>query len=282
MGVPVVVDVADIDGVTLAVDWAAREGWNPGLDDAACFLAADPGGFLVGRQEGRPVATISAVRYGTDFGFIGLYIVEPELRGRGIGSALWSAALDRLADRVVGLDGVVAMQESYARSGFVLAHRSIRFGGVAEGPRTDTAAAEPLVGPDLDELVAYDKHCFGAPRPGFLAHWISQPHVVARVQRHDGGITGYGVLRRCREGFKVGPLFADDEDTAARLMDDLLARVQRGSNVYLDVPEPNSAGRHLAEGLGLVPVFETARMYRGSDPGLPLAKVFGVTSFELG
>ena len=70
--------------------------------------------------------------------------------------------------------------------------------------------------------------------------------------------------------------------TMAQLMDDLLARVHRGSNVYLDVPEPNTAGRVLAEGLGLIPVFETARMYRGGDPGLPLSKVFGVTTFELG
>jgi hypothetical protein len=26
----------------IAVDWAADEGWNPGLNDAACFYAADP------------------------------------------------------------------------------------------------------------------------------------------------------------------------------------------------------------------------------------------------
>jgi len=36
--------------VDLAVDWAASEGWNPGLDDAACFHAADPGGFLIDFQ----------------------------------------------------------------------------------------------------------------------------------------------------------------------------------------------------------------------------------------
>lgn len=276
------VEVAGIDGVTRAVDWAAREGWNPGLDDAGCFLAADPGGFLQGSQDGRPVGTISAVRYGADFGFIGLYIVEPHLRGHGIGSLLWSAALDRLAGRVVGLDGVVAMQQSYARSGFVLAHRSIRFGGVADVPLAAVGATEPLDPRDLGDLVAYDRECFGAARPGFLARWIRQPDVIARVVRREGRLQGYGVLRRCRDGAKVGPLFADDADTASQLLDALLARSPREGPVYLDVPEPNEAGRALARRRGLLPVFETARMYRGGDPALPLARVFGITTFELG
>ena len=35
----------------LAVDWAAAEGWNPGLHDANCFYAIDPNGFLIGLLE---------------------------------------------------------------------------------------------------------------------------------------------------------------------------------------------------------------------------------------
>jgi hypothetical protein len=30
------------------------------------------------------------------------------------------------------------------------------------------------------------------------------------------------------------------------------------------------------------PVFETARMYKGAAPKLPLERIFGITSFELG
>lgn len=281
-----IVEVAGIDAVTRAVDWAAHEGWNPGLDDADCFLAADAGGFLQASRDGRPVGTISAVRYGSSFGFIGLYIVEPQLRGQGIGSLLWSTALDRLAGRVVGLDGVVAMQQSYARSGFVLAHRSIRFGGVADAPAADAGAdagaTEPLNAHDLGALVEYDRGCFGAARPDFLARWIRQPDVIARVARREGRIRGYGVLRRCRQGAKVGPLFADDAQTASQLLDSLLARSPREGPVYLDVPEPNEAAQDLARRRGLLPVFETARMYRGGDPALPLARVFGITTFELG
>lgn len=47
----------------IAVDWAAEEGWNPGLPDADCYYAADPQGFFIGFLGADPIATISAVRY---------------------------------------------------------------------------------------------------------------------------------------------------------------------------------------------------------------------------
>ena len=47
------------DEISLAIDWAAAEGWNPGLADAACFGAVDPEGFLIGELDGEAAATIS-------------------------------------------------------------------------------------------------------------------------------------------------------------------------------------------------------------------------------
>jgi len=119
------------DEIRLAIDWAADEGWNPGLHDAASFHAADPQAFLVAEVDGVPVGCISAVAYGTGFGFIGLYIVAPAWRGRGLGMRLWNAGMARLAGRVIGLDGVPAQQENYRRSGFASAWRNVCHGGVA-------------------------------------------------------------------------------------------------------------------------------------------------------
>src|SRR5262245_45601823 len=104
------------DELDLALEWAAQEGWNPGLADADCFDAADPEGFLIGSVGGEPIGCISVVRYGGNFGFLGFYIVKPERRGQGYGLSLWHAGMARLHDRVVGLDGVIAQQENYRRS----------------------------------------------------------------------------------------------------------------------------------------------------------------------
>jgi len=73
----------------VAVDWAAAEGWNPGLDDLAMFHDTDPGGFFIGWIGDRPVSSISVVRYGATFGFLGFYIVDPDFRGSGAGWASW-------------------------------------------------------------------------------------------------------------------------------------------------------------------------------------------------
>src|SRR4029078_356825 len=94
--------------VGLAIEWAAAEGWNPGLHDAACFHAADHGGFLVGLLDDEPVATISVVKYGATFGFLGLYIVRSEFRGQGYGMQIWKAGRERLAGRNIGSRGGVA------------------------------------------------------------------------------------------------------------------------------------------------------------------------------
>ena len=71
--------------IALATDWAAAEGWNPGLADATCFATVDPLGFLIGELDGSPAATVSCVNYDDRFSFLGFYIVRPDLRGRGHG-----------------------------------------------------------------------------------------------------------------------------------------------------------------------------------------------------
>jgi RimJ/RimL family protein N-acetyltransferase len=98
--------------IGLASDWAADEGWNPGLADPACFGTVDPEGFLLGELDGRPAATISVVNYDANFAFLGFYIVRPDLRGRGYGLRIWQAGVAHAGSRTVGLDGVIAQQEN--------------------------------------------------------------------------------------------------------------------------------------------------------------------------
>jgi hypothetical protein len=271
-------DRADLD---LAIDWAAAEGWNPGLNDADCFQAADPAGFLMGCLGDVPVASISVVRYSSTFGFLGLYIVRPDQRGRGFGYRLWQAGLAYLEGCTVGLDGVVAQQGNYARSGFVLAHRNVRFGGTpqVEAPRDERL--RPVSLEMIEAVLAYDRPFFAARREAFLRCWLRPDTRTAMAVVADGTICGYGVMRASRNGYKIGPLFADGEREADLLFRGLAAQA-RGALVFLDLPEPNRAAVQLAAHYNLSPVFETARMYRGVKPDLPLSRTFGITTFELG
>lgn len=270
---------AEID---IAVDWAAAEGWNPGVDDAACFHAADSDGFLVGLLDGEPIATISAVGYGASFGFVGFYIVKPEHRGKGYGLRIWAAAMDRLAGRNIGLDGVVAQQDNYRKSGFALAWRNVRYEGSGGGQRPDDAAVVPLSSLAFADIERYDRAFFPADRGAFLKSWITQPRGSAVGIVEDGSLRGMAVMRPCRVGCKIGPLFADAPELAERLFAHCRAAAPQGTPIFLDIPQTNPAALALVEGHGMRSAFETARMYTGDFPEMPMGRMFGVTTFELG
>ncbi len=270
---------ADLDTM---LEWAAQEGWNPGLDDALPFLAADPDGYWVAEEDGRLSAAISVVSYGPDYAFLGFYMAHPDFRGQGIGHALWRKALSEVSATTVGLDGVVAQQENYRKSGFAYAHANFRYGGevaCSEPPSLELVEVSPV---HIPLIVEYDRRFSPGPRDAFLKEWLrplSTRNSVALIR--NAGIFGYGTVRACREGHKIGPLFADTE-TNADLIFRKLVTMAGGGQIFLDIPEPNAAAKALCDRYNLKPVFETARMYRGPQPDLPLTQIYGITSFELG
>lgn len=266
--------------LNLAADWAAAEGWNPGLADMPCFASIDPTGFLVGEFEGRPAAIISNVNYSADFAFLGFYIVRPDLRGRGLGIAIWNAALAHSGARVVGLDGVVAQQENYRKSGFALAYRNIRYGGDPASFEATCEGAVPLGEVPFDLLARDDARCYPADRPTFLRAWLDAPGHVGRSVVRDGDLAGWGVIRPCRNGRRIGPLYAVDRPAAESILS-ALANSGEGE-IFIDVPEPNRAAVALVEGLGMKPCFETARMYTGTIRPVAVDRIFGVTTLEVG
>lgn len=263
----------------MALPWAGAEGWNPGLNDAEVFFATDPQGFFLAEAQGVPLGCISAVNYGDAYCFLGFFLVKPQMRGQGIGRAMSVAALAHAGERVMGLDGVVAQQDNYRSAGFELAFKSLRYarpGGGAEPAGTMELAALPW-----EMVLAYDTAHFPAPRPEFLDGWLSLPGATALGMLDGGELAGYGVMRPCQEGYKIGPLFAAGLPEARTLYLALASRAPEAM-VYLDAPHNNPAAKALADELGMAPVFETARMYKNGRPKWLAEEVFGITTFELG
>lgn len=268
--------------VDLIVSWADREGWNPGIHDAEAFYGTDSNGFFIGLLDGRPVASISTVAYDPSFGFLGFYIVEPSLRGQGLGTEVWNAGMKYLGDRNIGLDSVLSQQKLYERLGFRPSYRSVRHQGAGTGQKSNMESIKSLSEVPLKDLLAYDDRFFPVPRHAFTSLWIRQPGAVALAALDDGRLAGYGLLRLCHTGYKIGPLFADDEDVAESLFGALCGHAPAGAPVFLDTPAANPAALDLARRHHMNPVFETIRMYTRGDPHLPMDQIYGVTSFELG
>jgi GNAT superfamily N-acetyltransferase len=259
--------------------WADGEGWNPGIHDSKAFFAADPAGFIGGYIDDQLIGSISAVRYQNDFAFIGLYIMLPEYRQQGISKPLVERALEMTDGIVTGIDGVVAMQPTYSRYGFRIAHRNIRFEGFLTSTKHDNDASIEINSPEL--LKELDKKIFGTARDKFLESWVTQEDSHTLMIDEGKGKRGFATIRKCQHGHKIGPLFAESSEIALQLLEGIQNRIEGKALISIDVPETNQQAMRIVRSLGMLPTFETARMYRGSWE-IPMDKIFGVTSLELG
>jgi len=264
------------------INWSTNEGWNPGDNDAECFYLADSEGFLIGLINDEPVATISVVKYGSSFGFLGFYIVKPKYRGKGYGIQIWNAGMEYLKGRNIGLDGVIDQQENYRKSGFRFAYNNIRFEGTGGSDFPTDPGIIQLSSLPNNIIESYDRDFFPEKRSKFVRCWVNQQnhHALGIVKNRK--LVGYGVIRKCNSGYKIGPLFADNPQLADTLFQALISRLRSTEKVYLDIPEVNKSAIDLVRKYNMKEVFETARMYTKETPKIKMNGVFGVTSFELG
>lgn len=275
--------LADEEGVARLLAWAEAEGWNPGLADAHAFYRTDPQGYFLVCDQQHAVAGISMVRHHPEHAFLGLYLCLPEKRGRGFGMAAWNAALDYAGDSSIGLDGVPEQQANYRRSGFQYLHRTVRYAGVATAAHSDHIAnVRDCKNDDINPVVQLDADIGGFRRESFFRHWLMGATTrKSYVYNDNGRIKGVITVRRCVEGFKVGPWLAENSAVAESLLS-VACSVAAEQTLIVDLPEPNSTAFDLVNKLALKPVFETARMYRGTIPAIDTGRLYGVATLELG
>lgn len=271
--------------VDILIKWADEEGWNPGPYDADVYWRTDPGGFYGFFDKGELIAGGSIVSYNGDFGFMGFFIVRPEYRSNGIGKKLWHLRRDTLLKRLnrgasIGMDGVIEMQQFYNRGGFEIAFRDLRYEGIGKEYSTNKNISS-IEKSDYTKILEYDKMCFGFNRPQFMINWMEMPEIRKFKYVEDRELKGFAVLRKANRGYKICPLFADTSEIAEELLK-ACSSAAKGEYFYLDIPIVNEAARELVKKYKMEYVFECARMYYGTPPNVPVNKIFGITTFELG
>ncbi len=258
----------------VALSWAADEGWNPGVEDAEPFYAADPEGFFVAELNGQPVAAISVVNHTDALAFLGLYICRPEHRGQGIGLGLWTHAVRHAGSRTIGLDGVPDQQANYEASGFRHAGQTQRFEGRIGGDRhSDIRLATPS---DIPHLSALEATATGYAKNRLNAAWLAQADTRQTLCL---GERAFATWRKCQGRSKIGPLVAPDLDTATVLILHIAALAPDG--IVIDLPQHMGPLAKWCEDRGLTVSFGTARMYKGKAPQ-PGRDLFAVSTLELG
>ncbi len=269
-----------LDDLNLVLRWAADEGWNPGVDDAVAFHAADPSGFLIKEIGNDPLAAISVVNHDREFAFLGLYLCKTEHRGQGHGIDIWRAGIAHAGGRTIGLDGVPDQQANYAKSGFVKYGNTVRYAGQITpltNPRVRSASSD-----DLDTLIAHDARASGMNRTRFATHWFAaMPTRQTMVVLNTTDIAGFATFRRCVSGSKVGPLYASCEDDARALLS-ANPFANSDASCFVDVPDHDGPLARVLQSLGFEATFETARMFSGAPPKADPDTFHAIATMELG
>ncbi|XP_078354612.1 holothin acyltransferase-like [Oculina patagonica] len=282
---------------SVIINAMVKEGWRPGLKDAECYHACDPTAAFVGELNGKPIGCITVTKYGDSFAFGGCYIVSKEHRGTAYSRKIFDAAFASVKPpRSIGISALLELEKMYKRKGFRSHFYGARF--VFHLPTAITRFSEasersPVKIKRIEEvnseaLFMYDTAVFGFKRRAFLSKWLGVTGSHARVAiDSEGSIVGYTVARPMfvkEEGYKIGPLFADSEPIAEKLLkavfEELLGQGDPAVVVSLDTLTKKAT--ELGERLQGKRSMELVYMVMGDPPDACFDKSFGYTTIELG
>jgi len=259
-------------------------GWNQVGRDWEQFLTLTPDGARVADHEGRVVGTVATVRYGTRFGWIGMVLVDPIVRGRGIGTLLLDHALELLSDMpLVRLDATSAGHDLYLTRNFTEEGLILRLQAIAPGLAAPThEGVRRMTDQDIAEVSALDEQIFGASRAALLRWmWQGAPG-FAWVATPGSRLTGYMFGRHGHDFEHMGPIVAVDAETAWQLATACLG-AHAGRAFVVDAPVHTPSWQRSLEALGFREQRPLIRMARGVGgvPGDP-SRQFAVLGPEFG
>ncbi len=266
----------------IPVELASREKWNPGLNDHEFLLKADNNGFFVAHSEQNVIGTIASVNYQNHLSFIGLHIVLPEFRNKGVGEKLLSVAIEKAGENNIGLNCFENMTGYYEKAGFKPAFKILQYEGTCDGKFN---VAPGIVSPlmmDFELLYSYEKKIFPYERKVFTSMWVNQPKSMILGKYADDEYKGYGLFVPCVNGYRISPLVSDDPESAEEILTALTSHFPEGMSYFINIPERNKEAVMLAEKLNLKKINETVRMYTKEEQDIELNKVYSFATNAIG
>lgn len=265
----------------------ALAGWNQTICDWERFLAMEPDGCFLAEWEGAVAGTATTIIYGAELAWIGMLMVRPEFRQRGIGRALMQRCIEHLRSRGVGcikLDATLAGKRVYAGMGFQDEWTLTRWER-APGHRQTTTSGKSLRDwreADLSAIDELDATAFGVSRRRLLQTLVAQGRHALVLESDPGVVAGYGMMREGTRALYLGPVVARSIDAALPIMAALLQECD-GNAVFWDIPDRQCAAVSWAEENGFKAQRSLTRMFLGENatPG-DREKIFAIAGPEIG
>ena len=274
------------DDIPFGMSLKDLAGWNQLPADWERLLTWEPEGCFVAEHDGVLAGTATTFDYEGRFGWVGMVLVHPEMRRKGIGTALLMHGIEYLEAKgvaAVKLDATPMGKQLYDQIGFVDEYMIERRGGVASPPAPLDDLRSFAGEGRTASLSPFDAPLFGADRGRVLRSLAAAEGAHAGAEHgEDGGVRGYVMVRRGRSRNYVGPWVADDPEVAARLFDWAMAQIA-GEPFFVDVCLACPHVNDIVTQVQYPTQRQLIRMYRGTNayPGEP-AQVYGLAGPEIG
>ena len=257
----------DIDYVAESVQ---REGWGHTLRDVERCWLYEPEGCFIAEADGRRVGHVFSTRYDRA-GWIGLLVVDPKERGKGIGKTLMQKAisyLQSLGTETINLEAVEEAVPLYRRLGFKEEFDSLRFRKKVDRRNRLNHVTEAEVRAvtrlmqrdDVETVASFDSRYFGANRLRVLRSLYEDYPRLCFISEAMGNPVGYIMVRKVREAHWIGPWVGEDAEIAERLLSACVDAMEDETQLRLGMPAPNSNGVSLMENFNFELTGKSVRM----------------------
>jgi GNAT superfamily N-acetyltransferase len=258
----------------------ASAGWSQTPADWQRFLDLSPRGCLLAESEGRPIATVTTLTYGHELGWIGMMLVHPEFRRRGIARVLMQHAIEILRSagvKCIKLDATPAGREVYLGMGFKDEYTITRFEHGGFSSQSASPGIRPAQKEDLSKIIELDHAATGVERKHLLTRLIADS-AQALVVQTEREITAYGILRLGSIASYLGPIVAINPSDGEKL-----ASALANGRIFCDLPDQSTGANAWAKSQNFLPQRTLTRMYLGENiKALVPATYFAIAAPELG
>jgi GNAT superfamily N-acetyltransferase len=265
----------------------ALAGWNQTLNDWRRFLAMEPDGCYVAEWNGQPAGTATIIAYGAAVAWIGMVLVHPDYRRRGVGTALLKRCIEHLRERGVRsikLDATPAGKQVYDGLGFKDEWTLARWEGRSRRPQPAGREGSIRDWRESDALLVdrLDTAAFGVSRLRLLRALAPQSHPALVFQTARARVDGYGFVRKGARAWYLGPISATSTEVGLSLVETLVSRCE-GQMIYWDIPDANRPAVEWARQSGFALQRPLIRMYLGENSAPSDAhKQFALAGPEVG
>lgn len=244
------------------------EHWNDTRNDIKRMFSYEPNGCFIATINNDPAGHVFSINYGR-LGWIGLLIVSPEHRRKGVGTLLLKEAKTcLLTDKAdtVRLEAEPIVAGMYRKLGFVDEYDSLRFMGVSK--KTESSSShhvKPLRKENVARLAEFDAEHFGANRIKVLHGLYQDNPKFCFVSHEESKVSGYIMYRETEDGYRIGPWVCNPENprVARELLMKCLESIGQNKKLYVGVPAPNETAIKILQDLNFEQYSKSIRMYFG-------------------